>query len=206
MVRYFLAVSFLGTSLAAAATLSSESELGPDNTLINFESLSPGQITPAPLVIGEAIFSSTSGLYIQDVSSYTPSSEVSGKVLYTGSNAGLIRIDFASPVGQVGMGFWELNFSDSNFLRVYNSSDTLLESVALPGVPTGGAFAVFRGISRSTNDIKYAVVEFSDLYPYYGIDNVSFGPAVPEPSVSALVAAGSMMFVFARNLRRKAAR
>jgi len=92
-----------------------------------------------------------------------------------------LRIDFVGAIGEVGLGWFDPNFS-GNRLEVYSSSNSLLEFAEIPTGPTGGSFAAFRGIRRSQNDISYAIARVSNSNDVYSIDNVSFGTAVPEPS------------------------
>lgn len=208
-------VLFIFSGQAARADiLTSSSQLSPTNTTLDFESF-PAGLTSNPLVIGDASFSSVTPLAIIDISSFgAHGSTVFRNVLRpNGANplgvSGYtdIRIDFASPIGEIGLGWFDPNFV-GNSLDVYDSSNTLLESAPIPTGPIGGSSAAFRGIRRSTNDIAYAITRVSSPDDVYGIDNVSFGTvsaAVPEPSSVVLFACG-LSAAGVVNLRSRRAR
>lgn len=179
----------LGT--ANAEILTDQSQLSANNTLINFNSLTPGVLSN-PFTVGDATFSSPMSLSIVNTSPYLSTPEVNGMALVS-SIGGLsspfadLRIDFSTAVSEIGLGWWDSN-NVGNELRVFDSANNLLEFAAMPTGQTGGVFGTFRGIRRSSADIAYAVAHVSNSDDYYGIDNVSFGiTAVPEPSSGILL-------------------
>lgn len=196
-LRLILASLACTQCISNAAVLTDESQLSSGNTLIDFEMFSPGTVSN-PFVIGNATFSSSQFLSIEDATPYSPPPRVVHHVLRANSGTGIfdhpyvdIRIDFASPVSQVGLGWWDPNIA-GNELLVYNAAGVLLESAPIPTGPPGGGFATFRGISRPANEIAYAIMHISGGNDIYGIDNVSYGQ-VPEPSCAMLMLASGLV-------------
>ncbi len=87
-----------------------------------------------------------------------------------------IRIDFSQPIGQIGLGQWEPNFTGT-VLEVYSALNVLLESAAMETGPTGGSYAPYRGILRATNDISYAVARVASSSDIFAMGNFAFCPA-----------------------------
>lgn len=198
----FLILAALATGLSSEAVvradiLTDPSQLNGANTLIDFESLSVGTVSN-PLILAGATFSGLGTLEVSSSLPWSPPPVVYGNVLlsYNTSQYLDMRIDFDSPVSEIGFGMWDPNFA-GNYLRVYDAGDTLLESVEFPVGAPGGSFAAFRGIRRSSDEISYAILDISSGSEFYGIDNVSFGAhAIPEPggigAVLAVATAGLM--------------
>lgn len=194
-------------AISSAVVLTSASQLSPTNTLIDFTSSSIG---PAgnPLTIGGVQFLSSTVLHIEDVSIYSPTPEVAGKLLRTGHPTSIgtaqyvdIRMDFSAPISEIGLGWWDPNFA-GNELRVYDSANILLETAVLPTVTVGGGSAVFRGISRSSNDIAYAIARISSPNDVYGLDNISYGGARSVPEATATLPLLSLSLIGLAFVRR----
>ena len=128
-----------GALSAHGDILTDPGELSETNTILDFESLSSGAISN-PLAIGDATFSSSTEMFINDVSGFgADGSFVSGNTLasdnFTESYVD-IRMDFADDVGEIGLGWFDPNFF-GNRLEVYSSSDSLLEVTDVPTGPVG---------------------------------------------------------------------
>lgn len=201
-------------SSAEAVILTDASQLSAGNTLVTFNSITSG-VQSNPLTIGDVTFSSTAQLALYDVNGggYSPPANlVSGNALLSNSSGTLfdltyvnIRMDFASPIAELGFSWWDSTIN-GNKLDVYSASSVLLESTFFPDGFTGGQDATFRGIQRSTNDIAYAIVGWSAPNDVGGIDNVSFGQVqVPEPSLAALFAMGSSLLLLRRHRKNSIA-
>lgn len=192
----------LAPALANAVVLTNASQLSSGNTFIDFETYPTGAISN-PLVIGDVTFSSTNMLSVENISIYGASgSAVSNKVLRSNGPFFLTptyvdtRIDFAVPIREFGLGWFDPNIS-TNFLEAYDSLGQLLESAAIPNFEIGGSRAVFRGFFREESDIAYVVARVSDPGDLYAIDNVSFG-RIPEPSLPMCASAGILLALLAR--------
>jgi hypothetical protein len=211
LLPYSIAGFLLTSSIASAVTLTDQSELSPSNTLVDFNLLSSG-IQTNPLVIGNATFSSSASLALINVTTngFTPPPAlVFGNALFSNPSGSFgaggevsIRIDFASPVAEVGLAWWDTSFN-TNALLVYNSSSDLLETATFPGGQFGGNEAAFRGVRRGSNEIAYAIVNWT-TNDAGGIDNISYG-AVPEPTSAMLLLSGAAL-VLRRRARRSPAR
>lgn len=180
---------------AQATILTDESQLNGGNTLIDFEGLTAGGQSN-PLTIGAATFSSSNVLNVWDISSYSANgTHVFHKTLRSASSTAPgyvdIRIDFATAMSEVGLGWFDPNFT-GNKLRAFNSNTGFLEEAAIPTGPTGGRFAAFRGIRRSVDEIDYVICQVAASSDVFSIDNVSFGAhaPVPEPFTMALMGLG----------------
>jgi hypothetical protein len=199
LARHLLAALVMASGASHAAIVTNPAELSPDNMFVTFESFSIGNV-PNPLAIGSATFSSAAALTIEDVAPYNPAPHASGKVLRANDGPIFsltytdIRIDFSEPVSEVGLGWWDSNLA-GNLLKVYNAAGELLESAEVPTGSPGGSFAPFIGIRRNANEIAYAIASVAANNEVYGIDNVSFGANVPEPSSALLVLASGALFL-----------
>jgi hypothetical protein len=202
-------LALLSAGIASAQPLTAALNTDPSQlvagaTTITFEAFPLG-IVSEPFIVGAASFSSSAPIAITDVSSFgVVGSAVASKLLLgspdlSASSYTSIRIDFLSPVGQVAFGWWDPNFSGSE-VRVYDSSNALLEVASIPTGPANGTFATFRGIQRDSNDISYAVAHISSPNDVYGIDNVSYG-AVPEPTSISMGIAGALLLCARRRSR-----
>ena len=202
IIRHVIAGFLLTHSIARAVTLTDQSELSPTNTLINFDTI-PSGLQTNPLMIGNATFSSSAQLALYNVNGggYNPPPNLVSQNTLLSNNTGTlgdtsyvsIRIDFASPVSEIGFAWWDSTFG-SNLLEVYSASSVLLETASFPGGVTGGNGASFRGIHRGGNEIAFAIAQWSAPNDLGGIDNVSYGQ-VPEPSSAMLALASSLLFL-----------
>lgn len=208
MNKTFLVIgTFIYISTSAAAVITLPAQLTVGNQIVDFES-KPLGVTLNPLTIGEVTFSATTPLAIDTVSSFGANGTfVQDHVLRSnGSNslgsAGYvdIRIDFSTKVVEVGLGWFDPNFT-GNELRAYNSSNVLLEAAPIPTGPAGGSFAAFRGFQRPQGDISYVIAHVSAANDVFAIDNVSF-QTVPEPQAFVLAAAGLVALRVRRTLAK----
>lgn len=188
-----LAAALAATALEVFASSSHASVTAiftptPGNTLIDFESTLVG-VFASPLTVGTAQFSASTPLAIGDITGFgADGTEVFHHVLRSNGSQSVgspgyvdIRIDFSTPMAEVGMGWWDANLL-GNALEAYDANNVLLLSVPIPTNPPGGGFAEFRGIKSTQNEISY-VITHSMSTDVYAIDNISFHAlAVPEPS------------------------
>lgn len=204
LVLFLLAVIFVSVLplTVYATSITSQGDLSPLDTVIDFESVSLG-FTSNPLSLSGATFSSGSTLQIIDNTfdaainfpTFTQGHFLAspGTVNGSGQASVPIEITFIQPIAEIGIGFFDPNFS-GNFLKVYNSSNILLESVESFTGPVGGSFADFIGIQRSSNEIARVEIVAAPN-DFLGIDNVTFGRVsasapIPEPSTMLLFGTG----------------
>lgn len=103
-----------------------------------------------------------------------------------------MRLSFATPVAGVGAFFNYAPFNGSDAIKIYDSSNNLLESYSFTFGPFGSsAFnqGEFHGFQRTSADISYMTIE--GYFPAAANLQVLASPsAVPEPSVYALALSG----------------
>jgi hypothetical protein len=177
------AMASLGVAVGAVAEpLTSPSQLSAGNSLINFTGRATGPIGVAPTIqcVG---FSSPQGMSIVDLSSQPyvgplvggaaihPLPGPIGSGLYINTS-----IVFNPPGSEVGLGCWDPNVV-GGLLRVFDANSLLLEQIAVPVQPAGGAGASFVGIRRPTREISLAIFFPGASTDTYALDNISFGPA-----------------------------
>jgi hypothetical protein len=111
---------------------------------------------------------------------------------------------FSVPVNLIGMEFF-LTQGANITLAVYDSTNTLLESLTLNGTyqGSGDLDAGFIGLQESTNIAKATVTSNGGSFNF-SIDNVRFegAAAVPEPASLVLMGAG-VVFLAGSALRRR---
>ena len=182
-------LALLSLSPASFADSIEQADLGPCNTLIDFDSLPLGQ-QPNPLALPGVTISSSSFLNVNDIAPAGAAYPelVLGQVLTTVLDPGFsgshtpITLVFTTPVAEVGLGWWDPNVP-GNKLMAYDAAGALLEEVESATFPTGGCCADFVGIRRPTNDIASVVVQNSSPGEWYAMDNLSFGGQVSSEVV-----------------------
>jgi hypothetical protein len=115
------------------------------------------------------------------------------------------QILFSTPVAMVGFTFGS---STDSFLEldVYDSTNTLIETLDFTGSPAPIGLAGFAGVQESTPigrvDASYHPNSDPSRTLSFSVDNLEFqGSAVPEPSTFALMATGFLGIAIGR-LRR----
>ena len=165
--------------------------LFPGQPVITFDSATPGVYST--YTSDGVTFTSDSGAMHIDgdyIGNYNTFGVNSLHNCYCDDSFGTLDFAFSAPVGGIGF-FW--GASDSQWtLSVYDSSDTLIESDALPitgasnagdfvGINPGIAFAVLSGPSSD----------------YIFIDNVTGVSSIPEASTWAMLTLGFACLGFA---------
>jgi hypothetical protein len=164
-------------------TITDPSQLSPNQTIIDFEQFpapSPQTKVPVnnPLVVGDVTFSTNDALYIWNIIGYGANgTEVESNVLAPYLPHETLTIRFANPVAEVLLGVFDPNFP-GNFLRAFDSTDSLLEQVELTDLgEQGGGHATWIGFKRS-----FAEISRIDVVPApgdeLGIDNIHYHTAV----------------------------
>ncbi|MBL9151910.1 MAG: VCBS repeat-containing protein [Verrucomicrobiales bacterium] len=180
--RTILAAFLMLCHETPALELTDRSQLSPGNTEIDFDDQTLG-VAANPLTISGLTFSSVENLHIYQPSAdgYSPPADlVSGRLLRANPDVLFsfpysdIRINFATPVAEVGFSWWDATFGD-NAIEVYDSQGQLLESALFPAAGSGGSVASFAGIRRSSNEIAYAIARVSAANEVGGIDKISYG-------------------------------
>ncbi len=214
-----LFVVVFAASPAAATLVTSAASLGSPTEVVDFSQFTgPSSFGPGPVqvggLIGEDIVWSSSNSTVQGGATIGDSlyniipngSWNSGRVGFVGLNAptGTMLLEFAQPVSAVGA---LLNYSaglgPDVIISALASDGSVLESYdinTLAPISTPGMLNVggFRGIVRSTADIYGFQVANSAVV----LDDLTIGPAVPEPSSVMLMSVG-LLAVAGVNLRRK---
>ncbi len=168
MLRFVLClvsviISALST-LVLASPITSQSDLNPLDTVIDFESLPPNTFISSPFTLDGATFSSDSSIQVVNNPEYpaltTFPTFIHGNFLtspYDSAASVPIRITFSQPISEIGVGIFDPNYP-GNALRVFGTSGQLLETVESDTGPGGGVFADFIGVIREDNDIYYVEV------------------------------------------------
>lgn len=214
-----LFVVVFAASPAAATLVTSAASLGSPTEVVDFSQFTgPSSFGPGPVqvggLIGEDIVWSSSNSTVQGGATIGDSlyniipngSWNSGRVGFVGLNAptGTMLLEFAQPVSAVGA---LLNYSaglgPDVIISALASDGSVLESYdinTLAPISTPGMLNVggFRGIVRSTADIYGFQVANSAVV----LDDLTIGPAVPEPRSVMLMSVG-LLAVAGVNLRRK---
>jgi hypothetical protein len=197
----------------SAAVIGSPSALHPASTLIDFNALPVGTVEPV-ISSGATIttFAFDHGPNPPQTVKAPKPHQVQYPGIFTGNyfapGAHHFRIEFDSPVSQVGLGVHDPNFA-GNELFALDSAGNLLEKISsIPTGPVGGVFSTFVGFVRPSADI--ASVELHNAQgDLLGIDNVMFFSsggtgAIPEPTSLALAGVlGGGLALFAWRKRAK---
>lgn len=171
----------LAPTMGLAAPITHPSQLSPNQTLIDFENFNGGTLLPNPLTIGNATFTSLTGmLSILDITASgwaVDGTEVASKTLFPGGEPdSAIAITFATPVAEFLLGWGDPSFP-GNVLLAYDVHGNLLEQAAVALGPPGVIHAAWIGFRRSTADIARIVVQPDQSLSNgddYVIDNVRY--------------------------------
>jgi hypothetical protein len=118
-----------------------------------------------------------------------------------------LNLIFADGVGSVGMDLLS-QFSMSDFtIRIYDTSDDLLDTFVVNDVPNTGD-GLFFGIQATAGELIGRVNLSSNTIQAEGVSYVSFGPAgaenpIPAPAGAVLFGLGLLSMGGARLIRRK---
>jgi hypothetical protein len=201
---HFLSVMALAAIHAApvgATPITSPDDLVGPQTVIDFNSLSPGSIT-SPIVLSGVTFSGNLSAIDTDLFGASTSFPTFVSSMALGLADGdpsppNYTIAFASPVAQVGFGLFDPNFF-GNAINAYNSGGDLLETTSPDALfPPGGSGADYLGFVRGSADIARIeiVAAFGGasgtVLDALWVDNLSFSSTpVPAPSTLLLISVG----------------
>lgn len=170
-------------STGVAIVLTSRSQMNAQATTIDFEDFSTANgLIADPFVKDGVTFTSTGNLGTHVLGG-------AGRTLVSvpgsGTTAGSVdmSITFSQAVSEVGLDFIDPQFVGTE-MRVFNSSNQLLESAAIPFVASGNN-TEFRGIQRSTNEISRVDLVFTPSNDAVFMNDLVFFQTgvVPEPNV-----------------------
>mgnify|MGYP001605532509 FL=1 len=181
LIAVGFAVGFI-SSIQASQIISSADPSLVGGTVIDFESQAAGSYTT--LAIGDVTFSTGEALYISNA--YSGNYNTTGQSLqnpYGTNSFGTLNINFASSVNAFGFNW---GASDTQWtLFAYDSSNTLLESFALP-ITYGSNAGEFYGLAV-TGIASATLIGASGDYIF--VDNFTYSQ-VPEPSTLLLLGSG----------------
>jgi hypothetical protein len=171
----------IGTASVAQTVIMDPALVHPGATLVDFESVPIGAAAN-PLVMGGITFSNAGpGLGCVDVSFYQAhGTHVAGNTLlpfpsgsFQGTGYTAIRITFAAPVAQIGLGWFDPNFA-GNRLRAYDTGGNLIAEGTPQLGPPGGCCAAFLGVIAPADVIAAVEVVPDSVDDWYSIDMVRY--------------------------------
>lgn len=188
MKKFLAAALLIASSLSHASLITSSANPAlAGGTVINFTGMATGNATS--YTVGDVTFSTTGGtLRIAPFGEGGSSWLGSGQTLTTRDLTGGFTINFATAVSAFGMDWGAANPNWN--VRLYNASNSLLETVVFIGGDNGAGYSQFYGAQN-------AGISRVELTPVSGMDWVIIDDftyvaarAVPEPTSLALIALG----------------
>ncbi len=193
-------------SVAGADVIRTPGALSLDASLQTFETMSMGVVGNS-FVSGNLTFSSATGLAITSIAGYPANgTAVTGLVLQPvrtvnvgpGASYSPLTIEFAAPVKEVLLGWFDPNF-EGNVLQCFDSSGNLLEEAPVDLGPVGGLAAAYIGFVHQTADIKSVRMVNPSGNDVYAVDNIQ--TVVPAPGAGLAMAVAGCVAIRRRRTK-----